>query len=105
MTTTFTTTLAFTIGRTKSYDEALAKDPDDVWKGEGGWIFKTQEDAEGFLKRNQGKVFDDGGFTLDETFSIYGLELTDAWEDYVGDDPPNPERAYRLIRTAQIVKL
>jgi len=99
------TSRAFTIGRTSSYDASIANDPDDVWKAEGGWIFKTLADAEGFLQRNQGKTFDDGGFTLDASFSIYGLELVDAWEDYVGDDPPNAERVYRLIRPAQIVKL
>lgn len=96
----------FTIGWTSYYDAAIERDPEDIWKAEGGWAFKSREAAEAFLKRNQGRTFDNGGFTLDETFSVYRLDMPDGWPAYVDTEAPkHPEGAHQLIATALITKL
>lgn len=90
---------AFTLGRTKNYDESLATG--EVKKCEGGWVFKTFEDAKKFWDANIGVDF--GDFVLDkETFSVYLLWFSDSWDEDVSAEPAE-DGAHRLLKDACIV--
>jgi len=81
--------IAFTIGHTESYNQALANDPDNCYKlGEtedywGGWIWKTAKEATNFLFSEKFLAVDWGdGLPRDPNkFSVYKVYLVNGWED------------------------
>jgi hypothetical protein len=95
---------AYTIGRTTSYDEALATDePEKVGKNDGydgGVVWKTAQEARDFL--NSGRKFGMLKFADIKDYSVYELELKNNWNIDVTDY--TIEDTYRLLNNAKIVK-
>lgn len=89
---------AYTLGHTESYDQALREGP--VKKSgkkdgyEGGWVFKTAEEAEEFNKRTQ----------KGKGYSVYGLILPNSWEEDVSENPAE-DGIHTLLNSAMIVKI
>lgn len=101
--------LGYTIGSTKSYNEAFLTDPNikKVGKSEnydGGWIWKTQEDASNFLNSIEFLKIDwgDNQSRDPHNFSIYGV-IINSWEDdtYLNEK----DHQLHLLTDAVLVKL
>lgn len=97
-------TLAFTLGRTSSYDAALLeKEPaKKIGKREdypGGWVWKASSEAE--IVRQNLRAYDPDWDPSD--FSIYDLELPYGWLQDVSTDP-GPDGVHHLLVDAIIVR-
>lgn len=80
--------IAYTLGRTSSYDESLASgeplsklgvrpiSPEDPEGYGGGWIWQTAQEAHDFLNGPFSNDYD----WLPEDFSIYEVELVNGWD-------------------------
>lgn len=98
--------IAYTLGSTKNYDEALKLDPTTKKLGknedyEGGWVWKSKEDAEIFLQSQNFLEIDwgDGKCRNPNDFSVYGLFIND-WEiDTCNSENDNN---YHLLIDAQL---
>ncbi len=91
---------AYTIGRTMSYDQALNEGPvyktgarDDYF---GGWVWKTVQEAEDFLKTTHLPFMTD-------LFSIYELKLPHCWKENVSTNP-DIYGVHNLLNNAEIIE-
>jgi hypothetical protein len=94
--------IAYTLGNTKSYNEAITNNPDTKKIGksddyEGGWVWKTKQEAIDFLNSDHFDNVDwgDGKTRNRDNFSVYGLELN-SW----GNDVsliPSSDGVHRLL--------
>ncbi len=95
---------AYTIGHTRSYDEALEKDPDNAFKlgktedYQGGCVFKTLKEALEFLESSHFHDINwgDGKPRDPKNFSVYGLHLVNGYED-ISEFDPVAKHHYLLI--------
>lgn len=98
--------IAFTVGYTPSYDEGLLTGKGNTKMGqtpdyEGGWIWRTAEDARAWLHRPEGFTID--GVTRDPNeFSVYQLDLPNGWAEDASTKP-GPDGAHLLLHDARIV--
>lgn len=101
---------AFTVGDTKSYEEALGQ-PDAKKLGrrpefdppyEGGWVFRTEEEARVFL--DSGRISEVSDLAPSQRFSVYGLMLPHGWAEDVSPSPHPSDGVYRLLNDAPLVK-
>lgn len=102
--------IAFTIGNTQSYDQALSEESGICKKlgkchdYDGGWIWKTSEEAAAFihssdfLKINWG----DDLPRPPEKFSVYKVELVNDWDDV--SPIPGKDGIYNLLVDSRILK-
>jgi hypothetical protein len=79
-------TIAFTIGSTKNYIESITNNTSAKKLGKsedylGGWVWKTREEAEQFIRSNQFLKTDwgDGKLRDPNCFSVFGLLIND-WD-------------------------
>ena len=84
------TELAYTVGRTSSYDKCLVDDKPEEMKKlgkrlpgtdfpcgyEGGWVWKTAEEADSFRLNSLNNFEPNWDF---KDFSVYEIELTIGW--------------------------
>lgn len=89
---------AFTIGNRKSYDQALAEDPEVTKLGafddyEGGWVWSTAAAAGTFME----------GASLPWEGAVYELELPTGWEVDVSLGTA-PDGVHRLLNDARILR-
>ena len=95
--------IAFTIGNTKSYEEAFRNHPNDAFKlgktddYEGGFIWKTAAEAEDFIRSPAFLKIDwgDGRPRLPEDFSVFRVFLANGYEDISA--VPNEDGAHYLL--------
>ena len=102
--------IAYTIGNTSSYDFSLSNTPDSSFKTgahddyEGGWIWKTAEEAQAFIWSEEFlKV--DWGDNLPrppEKFSVYKVELANGWDDV--SPIPGSDGIYHLLVNSRFYK-
>lgn len=96
--------VAFTIGRTKTYDDELAKGENNkLGKTEdypGGWVWKTGDEAYIFI-RNQLKTIVPQWNPDD--FSVYALTLPTGWDADVSAEPGS-DGVHNLLHDAKIIK-
>lgn len=78
--------LGFTLGHTKNYNESLVANPETKKCGksdnyDGGWIWKSREEALKFLYSNDFYKVDWGDNKLRDpnNFSVYGIIIND-WD-------------------------
>lgn len=102
--------IAHTIGHTTSYEQCLKSSPDRAYKMgqhedyEGGWIWKTAEEAEifinspAFLKVNWG----DGKSRDPKDFSVFKVELVNGWDDVSAI--PGEDGVYNLLVDSKFSK-
>jgi len=92
---------AFTIGSQSSYDRALAESdpvtklgvrPEDDPPYEGGWVWRTAEDALAFIQHN----------ALPFKAAVYVLELPTGWNTDVSPEPHPSDGVHRLLHDALI---
>ena len=100
--------IVYTVGHTSSYNKGLCEEPiltkvgktDDY---EGGWIWKTPEDAENFLNSDLWNTIDWGDNKPRDAkkFSVYCVELPNSWEEdiYLSD-----YGIYLLLHDARIIR-
>ena len=95
---------AFTVGNRTAYDECLAGNPLARKLGafecrgyEGGWVWKTEDDARQFAR-----VADTW---LPWTPGVYGLYLPTGWETDVSPEPHPSDGVHRLLHTSLLVSL
>jgi hypothetical protein len=91
---------AFTIGIEDCYEQAILDNPNTKKLGrmgdyEGGWVWKTFEEAREFLVA-QG---------LQDQYRVYGLSLEGSWETDVSPEPSPKDGVHRLLRDSRIVRL
>jgi hypothetical protein len=105
---------AYTVGATKSYDQSLAEEPPEKccklgrhleWDRpyEGGWIFRTREEAQAFL--DSGRISEVSDLTPPERFSVYGILLPNGWDTDVSPEQHPSDGVHRLLVDAPFVKL
>jgi len=106
------TTPAYTLGATRSYDQALAEEPTTMkigfrpdspeWPGgyEGGWVWPTAEAARAYWDEHQGEILDT--YTA-KSFSVYEIQLPGSWESSVSAEPA-PDGVHRLLVDARIIR-
>jgi hypothetical protein len=103
--------IAFTIGHTKSYDRALAEGPSErcLKMGAhdnyaGGYIWKTEEEAEAFIYSQAFLDLDwgDGLLRPPENFSVYKVELVNGWKDV--SPVPGKDGIYHLLVNSRFYK-
>ena len=101
---------AFTIGRTTSYDKYLAEDnpqklglrapckefPEGY---EGGWIWRSLEEAQSFLRGPDFKIYTQWN-PLE--FSVYEL-LIESWATSASLRPSSEDGVHRLLFDARIL--
>jgi hypothetical protein len=105
--------VAYTIGRTTSYEQAirepggtkkLGRRPDDDPPYEGGWVWSTIQQANDFRTGLMETLFPNW---KSQEFSVYELDLPNGWEVDVSPDPIAPGDtacgAHFLLNDAQIV--
>lgn len=81
--------IAFTIGHTSSYDQALLDDPENSNKigirddYDGGWIWKSSQEAQSFINSKEFLNIDwgDGKIRDPEEFSVYKVILVNDCKD------------------------
>jgi hypothetical protein len=80
---------AFTLGHTESYDRDIARE--EIWKAVGGWIWRTQLEAEVFLASEKFAA------TLRDRalYSVYVLEIP-SWREATAFSPDPSDGVYRL---------
>lgn len=93
---------AYTLGRTSIY-ERLLDNPKGCMKSLGGWAFRTEGDAQAYLKAFAGTDF--GDFVLDDSFSVYTLSLPNGWLQDVDQIPSTVDGAHHLLIKAQLGRL
>jgi hypothetical protein len=89
--------IAYTIGHTKSYNQALKEDPNDCFKVgrtfdyQGGWVWKTKEEAQAFIVSEDFLKVDWGDCKPRDpkNFSVYGLVLANGWDKDVIEEEHN----------------
>jgi hypothetical protein len=98
--------IAYTIGRTSSYDEALATEPKVTKTGRrddysGGWVWKTQQEAEAFRHTPEFRA----AFpqARPDEFSCYVLELPEPWERAVSQ-VPGADGVHNILVDARILR-
>jgi hypothetical protein len=103
---------AYTLGATKSYDQCLIEEecpkklgeraPDEAFPDgyEGGWIWKTPEEAEHFRINFLHEFLSDMCTKNIDRFCIYELELPNTWEI----DAKPGVNCYHLKNDAKIVR-
>lgn len=97
--------IAFTIGHTKSYNKALADDSHNCFKTgrredyEGGWIWKTAEEADDFIKSTEFMNVDwgDGNPRNPNDFSVFKVILVNGWEKDVSAIPGKDNIFHLLV--------
>ena len=102
--------VAYTIGNTKSYDEALVSDPYHCQKigkkhdYDGGWIWKTAEEAEAFIHSEEFLKIDwgDGKARTPNKFSVYKVMLVHGWDDV--SPIPGEDGIYNLLVDSEFRK-
>ena len=96
---------AFTLGNKSSYDRDLAANqdntklgarPDDVPPYEGGWVWRTAEDAQAFIPLAR--------LILNCEPAVYTLELPADWETDVSLTPHPEDGVHRLLNAAAILR-
>lgn len=94
--------LAFTIGNRKGYDHALATQerahktgvrPESDPPYRGGWVWKTAEDADAFIKRTP----------LPFVAAVYAIELPTGWNEDVSPEPCPEDGVHNLLHDAVIL--
>lgn len=90
--------VAYTIGSTKSYDQALSEEPRVQKLGayedyEGGWVWKTTTEAHTFIVNT----------TLPFNASVYELQLPTSWEVDVSPTCAD-DGVHRLLHDALIIR-
>ena len=103
---------AFTVGRRSSYDRDLVGMPFGTVKKlgahvdtdgstyDGGWVWKTIEEAGGFMFSG---AFKENGWDSKD-FSVYGLILPTGWDTDVSREPHPSDGVHRLINDAYLIK-
>lgn len=102
--------VAFTIGDTLSYDQALNDDPEHcikigAWKDyEGGWIWRTAEEAQAFISSSEFLTVDwgDGRTRNPNNFSVYKVHLLNGWDDI--SPIPGKDGIYHLLVDSRFSK-
>jgi hypothetical protein len=97
--------VAYTLGKTESYDQALATEPPEKCvKMEGGWIWRSVEEAEAFLWSEDFLKVDWGDNILrpPEKFSVYKIELVNGWQDV--SPIPGKDGIYHLLVNSRFYK-
>jgi hypothetical protein len=103
--------VAFTIGHTGSYDKLLAEGPPERCQKmgahddyEGGYIWKTAEEAEAFIHSQAFLDLDwgDGLLRPPENFSVYKVELVNGWQDV--SPVPGKDGIYHLLVNSRFYK-
>lgn len=102
--------VAFTIGHTKSYNEALNNDPEHAYKlgatkdYEGGWIWKTAEEAQNFIQSDAFHKIDwgDGRSRNPVNFSVYKVLLVNGWKDV--SSIPRENKIFNLLVDSRFIK-
>lgn len=95
--------IAYTVGHTSSYDQGLQEEPELKKTGrseeyEGGWIWKTSEEARAFLSTELfRKVMPNRNPT---EFSVYSLALPNGWDT---DAMPGYDGVHLLLHNAKII--
>lgn len=97
---------AFTLGHTKSYNQAILENAKKLGKTEnyeGGWIWKTAEQARVFLNSPAFLEVDwgDGKRRDPASFSVYGL-IVDWDNDVVFNEPSG---VYLLLTDSLIIPI
>lgn len=119
----FMTPNAYTVGLKSSYDRSLEmfvpgvvtqlgdEDPRYVHRPQksgkepgydGGWVWRTEEEARAFLAPTEGLVSFDGKPPV--LCDVYGLVLSTGWETDVSSGP-GPDGVHRLLTTSPLVLL
>jgi len=110
--------IAYTIGRTSSYDIAIKEpggtkklgrrdvSPDDPNESyEGGWVWRTWKDADNFRANLMSIEIPEW---IPRDFSVYKLELPTSWDVDVSPDPIIKSKtacgAHYLLHDAKIVR-
>lgn len=106
--------LAYTIGRTSSYDRGLLElpgeltklgriesCPDDPEGYPGGWVWKTKNEADQFRLEKLQLVAPEWDLT---TFSVYQLQLQGSWASDVSAEPNPSDGVHNLLKNALIVQ-
>ena len=105
---------AYTVGATTSYDQSLAEEPPEKCKKlgrhlewdkpyEGGWAFRTRQEAQHFL--DSGRISEVSDLTPPDRFSVYGLILANGWEVDVSTEPHPNDGVHRLHVDSPFVKM
>ena len=100
----------FTLGNTKSYNEAIKDNPNIKKLGktenyEGGWVWKTKQEAVDFLNSDQFDQVDwgDGKTRNRDNFSVCGLEIN-CWRNDVSLIPFS-DGVHRLLVDSKLFVL
>src|SRR6266699_3650809 len=82
--------IAYTVGHTASYHEVITTEPNPTKIGctsdyEGGWVWRSIEEAQTFLNSDAWFQVDwgDGKLRDPKQFSAYGVVLPNGWEQDV----------------------
>lgn len=102
---------AYTIGHTESYYNVLKSAPNDAYKMgkregtyDGGWIWKTAEEAKAFIDSH---VFlkvewGDNKPRAAKDFSVFKVELINGWDDV--SPVPGEDGVYHLLVDSKFSK-
>jgi len=100
--------IVYTVGHTASYDQGLREDPNLKKLGktddyEGGWIWKTPEEAKKFLTSDYWSTIDWGDNKSRDAskFSVYCIQFPNSWEEDVY--PASYDNIYLLLHDAIIL--
>lgn len=110
--------VAFTIGNTKSYDQSIQDDPNNcfkigirsvddngkTWDYDGGWIWKTESEAQIFINSKEFLEVDWGdGLPRDpKKFSVYKVLLVNGWNDVSSE--PGKDNIHHLLVDSRFTK-
>lgn len=103
--------IVYTIGHTGSYNETLKSSPNETYKMgkrddyDGGWIWKTAEEAQAFID-SPAFLKVDWGDNLPrhpEKFSVYKVQLPNGWDKDVSP-VPGEDGIYNLLTDSKFFK-
>lgn len=97
---------AYTVGNKASYEEGLAAGKlmkaGATDEHEGGWVWRTREEAVSFLDSWNWEISFDGRPPV--RMEVYGILLPNGWDQDVASHPTE-DGIHRLLVDAEIVKL
>lgn len=103
--------IAYTIGHTGSYNKLLTEGPPERCQKmgahddyEGGYIWKTEEEAHNFIYSQAFLDLDwgDGLLRPPKNFSVYKVELVNGWQDVT--PVPGKDGIYHLLVNSRFYK-